>query len=383
MAFNPIGITTDAGWRLWSRKAEPAPTLVDACCQSQLMLIGNNIEKFYKKPANEFFSSADDIEEYNMWKNMFDTIHKSMIGNVKSENDDLSFKIYKNITEIHSKFTVWLSIVNATEIDLIVYRGDNNQTTEKISIGKDVSIFDQMTSSFQFEKWGSVRLYGLGAGSNILKETSPNGDLTSEFTKNTIDGYGREMISLYQRNGVLSHLEIRESTPPTVKPYIKKTPAVVEEDDKIELRVFPARVPGYDAVHSCTEQRKITIQKSANSNSMFEQIGRCVKYNDWGVVQLTNGINCITLYDERSTAQNITMTPSTVERGIKFDKDFMAWMTGRKPDLEKFRSGLTGPEKFLLNITKRRISTAEDEAVLPDEAQAEMLTARFQSITWV
>ena len=72
MTFNPIGITTDLpdGWRPWgkSRKAEPAPTLVDACCQSQLMLIGNNIEKFNKKPANDFFSSADDMEEYNMWK---------------------------------------------------------------------------------------------------------------------------------------------------------------------------------------------------------------------------------------------------------------------------------------------------------------------------
>jgi hypothetical protein len=52
------------------------------------------------------------------------------------------------------------------------------------------------------------------------------------------------------------------------------------------------------------------------------------------------------------------MDPSTGERGNKFDKDFMTWMTacgvGKKVHLE---------------ITKRYISTAEDEAVLSREAR--------------
>jgi hypothetical protein len=175
MAFNPICMTTDFqdGWRPWSksRKAEPAPTLVDACCQSQLVLIRDNIEKFNKKPANEFFRSDDAREEYKMWKNMGYTIQKAMIGNMTSENDILSCDITKNTIDIHSKFKVWESIVNATEIDLIVDCRDVVPTA-KISIGKEVSIFDQMTSIFEFEKWGSVCLCVLMACTK-LKEDDP------------------------------------------------------------------------------------------------------------------------------------------------------------------------------------------------------------------
>ena len=116
-------------------------------------------------------------------------------------------------------------------------------------------------------------------GCTTLKEDDPNVDSTREFTKNTIDGYGRQKILEYQDNGVLSHLQIHESTRPIVNLYIKKTPAVVKEDEKIELRVFQAHIPGIDDTHSWREERKITIQKSANSNSMFEQIGICVPYD--------------------------------------------------------------------------------------------------------
>jgi hypothetical protein len=172
-------MTTDFqdGWLPWSKslKAEPAPTLVDACCQSQLVLIGNNIEKFNKKPVNEFFSSDDTREEYNMWKKMFDTIQKAMIGNMTSANDLLSTDITRITLEIGTNKRVWNSIANATEIDLIVYRGDNNPTTVKISIGKEVSMFDKMTDIFDFEIWGSVRLCGEGVRSIYLKENSPNG----------------------------------------------------------------------------------------------------------------------------------------------------------------------------------------------------------------
>jgi hypothetical protein len=102
---------------------------------------------------------------------------------------------------------------------------------------------------------------------------------------------------------------------------------------------------------------------------MFEQIGRCVPYDDWGLVQLINGNDFITLYEEMSTAKHITMTPSTGERGFKFDEDFMEGMT---------TCGVG--ERVHLEITKRL--TAEDEAVLR-AALAETLSARFQSITWV
>ena len=381
MAFNPIGITTDAVWRPWgnSRKAEPAPTLVDACCQSQLVLIRDNIEKFDKKPVNDFFGSADAMKEYNMWKTMFYTIQKAMIGNMTSANDLLSTDITRITLEIGTKNRVWNSIVNTTTIDLVVDCRDVVPTA-KISIGKDVSMFDQMKDIFEFEKWGSVCLRGPGGACVKLKEDGPDGNWTREDMKKVIDDYGRQKILEYQKNGILSHLEIRESTRPgkTLSSIFSSS-----EDEKIELRVFPARVPGYDPVHSWQEERTITIQKSANSNSMFRQIGRYVEYDVWGVVQLTNGINRITLYEEKSTAKHITMTPSPGDRGFQFNEDFMSGMTGKKPGMENFRSGWTDVRKVWLEITKRYISTAEDEDRTADAPLAETLTARFQSITWV
>jgi hypothetical protein len=347
------------------------------------LLIRDNIEKFNKKPANEFFRSDDAMKEYNMWWKMFYPIQKAMIGNVTSANDLLSTDITRIALEISEKYTKWTYIVNATTIDLIVYRRDNIVVpTAKISIGKDFSIFDQMTSIFEFEKWGSVYLCG-PVKCTTFKENSQNVDSTSELTKNTIDHYCRLAILEYQDNGVLSHLQIHESTPPTVNPSVKKPPAVVKEDDKIELRVFQAHISGYDDPHSYTSLIPIAIQKSANSNSMFRQIGIYVDYNDWGVVQLTNGINRITLYEEKSTAKHINMTPSPGDRGFQFDEDFMSGMTGKKPGMENFRSGWTDVRNVWLEITKRYISTAEDEAVLPGEALAASLAARFQSITWV
>jgi hypothetical protein len=347
------------------------------------VLIRDNIEKFNKQPVNDFCRSADAMHEYIMWKTMGYTIQKAMIGNMTSANSMLSADIYDKIREIDNKKREWSSIANATEIDLIFYGRDNIvEPTVKISIRKEVSIFDQMTDIFEFDKWGSVYLCGPIVCTK-LKEDDLNVDSTRELTKNAIDGYGRQKILEYQDNGFLSHLQIHESTPPTVNPSVKKPPAVVKEDDKIELRVFQAHISGYDDPHSYTSLIPIAIQKSENSNSMFRQIGIYVDYNDWGVVQLTNGINRITLYEEKSTAKHITMTPSPGDRGFQFDEDFMSGMTGKKPGMEDFRSGWTDVRKVWLEITKRYISTAEDEAVLPGEALAASLAARFQSITWV
>ena len=77
------------------------------------------------------------------------------------------------------------------------------------------------------------------------------------------------------------------------------------------------------------------------------------------------------------------MTPSPGDRGFQFNEDFMSGMTGKKPGMENFRSGWTDVRKVWLEITKRYISTAEDEDRTADAPLAETLTARFQSITWV
>jgi hypothetical protein len=101
---------------------------------------------------------------------------------------------------------------------------------------------------------------------------------------------------------------------------------------------------------------------------MFTQIGRCVDYEDWGVVKLTDGLRYVTLYEEKSTARHITMQPSSGVRGIEFDKDFRA-------EIEKFRGeGRVGKQVYL-EIAKRFIPHTPDEAGKSHEAEANSLAA--------
>jgi|688.fasta_scaffold318334_2 hypothetical protein len=383
MAFNPIGITTDANgtrWRPWPQKAEPepAPPLVNACCESQLVLIKWNLEKLSKKPMNEFLGSGDAFNEYKMWIDMLAPISEAIHMDVPSGNNrnlqKISYEISRITLEMYNKQVEWRSIQTATEIDLIVCRNDGTEITHKISLDEQNSMFDQMTTFFEFEKWGTVVL--CGQKTNVgLKQS------TREDTKQSIDGYGRDQIHMQHRKGELLHFDIQESLP--TKKYIKKLPAVVEEDEQIELRVFQAPIPGYDDTHSPREIRKLTIQKLMNSNSMFTQIGAIVPYDDWGVVKLTNGIDkAIILYEEKSTAMHITMEPSFGVRKNTFDSKFLTLLTGKIRGMEMFKRGWTG-NQVRLEITKRYMSDTQDAVVQSNAALAEALAARFQSITWV
>ena len=100
-------------------------------------------------------------------------------------------------------------------------------------------------------------------------------------------------------------------------------------------------------------------------------------HNDWGVVELTDGKKKVILYEERSTVKNITMDNTTPR---KEEGDFnIAFFAG----IAKFKSeGKVGKDVWL-EITKRRIPTAEDETVLQGEPLVATLAARYQSITWV
>jgi hypothetical protein len=382
MAFNPSDITTDMkyGWgrSLW-RKPPVKPALLDQCCESQLELIKYNFAKFDKKITKDSFWTTDEVEEFFMWQRMFNAIQKGANVDTTPRNDTLLMDIFVIQQVISRKLGDRARIVNATEIDLIVYLGDNTQMTRKISIGKEDSIFDEMTKCLEFDKWGSVMLRGRGVDV-YLKENRPDGDSTREVTKQQINEDGRKMILEHQRKDDLLHFEIREPYIETKR--VKKNRAVSDtqkEDEKIELRVFQAPIPGYYDTYSYRERSEITIPKSANSTSMFTQIGRCVDYEDWGVVKLTDGLRYVTLYEEKSTARHITMQPSPGVRGIEFDKDFRA-------EIEKFRGeGRVGKQVYL-EIAKRFIphtTTTPDEAGESHEAEANSLAARFQSITWV
>jgi hypothetical protein len=350
MAFNPSDITTDVkyGWgrSLW-RKPPVKPALLDQCCESQLEFIKYNFAKFDKKISKDFFWTTDDFEEFFMWQRMFDAIQKGVNVDTTPRNDTLLSDIFVIQQVISRKLEDRARIVNATEIDLIVYLGDNTQMTRKISIRKEDSIFDEMTKCFEFCKWGNVLLCGSNLRGCYFK--NQNTESTREFTKQQIDEDGRKMILRHQLKGELLHFEIREPFLETKR--VKKTPAVSDaqkEDEKIELRVFQAPIPGYDDTYSCREKSDITIPKSVNSTSMFTQIGRCVDYEDWGVVKLTDGLRYVTLYEEKSTARHITMKPSSGVRGIEFDKDFRA-------EIEKFRGeGRVGKQVYL-EIAKRFI----------------------------
>jgi hypothetical protein len=238
MAFNPSDITTDVkyGWgrSLW-RKPPVKPALLDQCCESQLEFIKYNFAKFDKKISKDFFWTTDDFEEFFMWQRMFDAIQKGVNVDTTPRNDTLLSDIFVIQQVISRKLEDRACIVNATEIDLIVYLGDNTQMTRKISIMKEDSIFDEMTKCLEFCKWGSVMLRGRGVDV-YLKETRPNGDSNPEFTKQQIDNDGRKMISEHQLKGDLLHFEIRE--PYLETKCVKKNPAVSDaqkEDEKIEI----------------------------------------------------------------------------------------------------------------------------------------------------
>ena len=365
--MDPNGITTDGNFGLWGpRKKSADHALSNACCESQLVLIKWNLEKLSKKPANDLFGNEDAVNEMKMWGRMLEPISQMPSVDWTQANKtllmditDINFNIYNNCVD-------WNSIVTATEIDFIIHRINGTSDTKKISIRERDSMFDEMTKCLEFNKWGTLML--LGQGVNLCVSESRRG---AEVEKEDIDGSTRNIIRAYQLKGVLLHFETREIVPDMEKMCIKKLPAVVKEDEQIELKVFQAHIPGLDDTHTHRDMYQIIIQKS-----VFMQIRRHVGTDDWGVVKLTDGFVHVTLYEEKSSARHIIMEPSPGERAMKFDLDFMA-------GIEKFKSKGRAWKQVYLEITKRFISNTQDAVVQPQAALAEMLAARFQSITWV
>jgi hypothetical protein len=339
MAFNPIGITTDVndmGWRPWRRPAEPAPTLVSACCESQLLLIKYNLEKFFKKTLKDSWGSEDARNEYGMWHGMLVAIQNGKNMDVASTNiTKILFDIHQILSDNNHKYVEWRlpaepapTLVNAccaSQLLLVKYN------LEKIS----------------------KRINNVCWTEDDRNEISMWYDMMSSIQKVDTDNVDPKHTK--------SCCEIQALLDEIIKT------AVVEQDEEIELRIREAPIGGSDNRKNYQSlMRTTTIQKSVNSKSMFAQIGEIVPYDNWGVVKLTDGISWTTLYEEKSTAMHITMYPSREERGIEFDEEFMSGMTAFD---EKFMNGMTaemlrsawrGPQVYL-EITKRYISDTRDE----------------------
>ena len=387
MAFNPIGITTDAnrmGRWPWSQKAEPAPTLANACCESQLMLINHNVRKFQKILDEHNPLTEDEMTEFLLSYDMFVAIRRGYFENPMEQSvsfDMVSSEINKTFENLSIRRKLHRRIVDATEMDIRIHYIDGPAETQKISIREQDSIFDEMTKFLEFNKWGTLMLRGQGIDECVYKGRECHG---AEREKAFIDGSIRNTIRDYQLKGDLLHFEIRERVLDMEKMCINTPTAVEEQDKKIELRIYEAPIGGSDNRKNY-QSRKLTIQKSANSNSMFEQIGEIVPYDNWGVVKLTDGVLGETLYEETSTAINLHHSPWARGRGVDFDEHFMTGMTGKIRGWRNFKSASSGMmiDQVYLEITKRYISDTRDEDVTQGEVKAEMLAARFQSITWV
>jgi hypothetical protein len=221
-------------------------------------------------------------------------------------------------------------------------------------------MFDELKKCLEFNRWLYVSLCKLDEGNKSQSIWGSVGERDYKRFKEEIDGHVRQRISECRQQGFMLHFEIQENPP-----------------EKIELRIFQAAMPGIDNPRSYPESRQINIGTSDKWSNVFNGIVTFVAHNDWGVVELTDGKKQVILYEERSTVKNITMDNTTPR---KEEGDFnTAFFAG----IAKFKSeGKVGKDVWL-EITKRCIPTTEDEAVLPGEALAETLAARFQSITWV
>ncbi len=129
MAFNPNDMTTDGmlGWMPWKQSAET--TLLNACCESQLILVKYNLEKISKElaaiPSNEKLFDWPECEknEFLMWYNMMCCIRRVDIENVPPNHTKSCGEIQALVNDISEKQNARhrICIVNATEIDFVIH----------------------------------------------------------------------------------------------------------------------------------------------------------------------------------------------------------------------------------------------------------------------
>ena len=341
MAFNPNDMTTDGmmgGW--WSKQSKRVAenTLLNACCESQLILAKYNLEKISKQfaaiPSNEKLFDFPECErnELLMWYNTIDCIRQVDTENVSPNNTKSCDEIQALVNDITAKYCARrnnvtntlkseerdrIRIVNATEIDFVIHRKDGTSETHKISILDEASIFDEMKKWFEFNKWGDLMLCGPG----IEKHFKEKLNCTPESEKHHIDVDIRNIIRKYQLEGVLLCVDMLERAP----------------DEKIELQeVEMDGDDGDDRAYGASIP--IPIQTSLGSNSMFDAIGRHFDQNQWLGVWLGDGKKDAThevgLYEptflmkdsiaERKDEFDRVMKRSIAEQKDEFDRAFMA-----------------------------------------------------------
>ena len=232
MAFNPNDMTTDGMMGLWrSKKRVAENTLLNACCESQLILVKYNLEKISRElaaiPSNEKLGDflRGKARETLMWHRMlccFKGVDRENVPpNQTKSCDELCALSVDLASKISTRFGTLQSeerdrILNATEIDFVIRRKDGTSETHKISILDEASIFDQMTKWVEYNKWGPLSLRGPG----IEKHFKEKLNCTPESEKHHIDVDIRNIIRKYQLEGVLLCVDMLERAP----------------DEKIELQ---------------------------------------------------------------------------------------------------------------------------------------------------
>ena len=341
MAFNPNDITTDAMLGLWrSKKRVAENTLLNACCESQLILVKYNLEKISRELAatlsieklGDFLRGK--LEETLMWHNImccFSRVDRENVppNQTKSCRElrdlaiEISSKIHTRLETLKLGERDRICTVNAKEIDFVIHRKDGTSERQKISIREQDSIFDEMTKWVEFNKWGPLLLRGQGMNQCLHEQL----DCTSEFEKRYIDGSVRTEIRYYQLKGVLLYFEMREN-------LLERAP-----DEKIELQEVELNLDACDGddrdVRPYGASISIPIQTLLSSNSMFDAIRRHLGNDDWALVILTDGKDDskheVALYDIND--DDFEMKHSIEEQKYDFDRKFIAGIQKMRKDV--------------------------------------------------
>jgi hypothetical protein len=333
-------ITTDGVMRWRPSKRDAETTLLNACCESQLILIKYNLEKISKELAATLSTEklGDFLrgkhKETLMWHNImccFSRVDRENVppNQTKSCHElrdlaiEISYKIGTRLETLKLEERDRICAVNATEIDFVIHRKDGTSEKQKISILDGASIFEEMTTWVEFNKWGPLSLRGVGMNMCLHEQL----DCTPEREKQYIDGCIRKIIHDHRLKGVLLYFEMREN-------LLERAPDEKIELQEVELNLDPCDGDDRD-VRPYGASILIPIQTLLSSNSMFDAIRRHLGNDDWALVILTDGKDYskheVALYDIND--DDFEMKHSIEEQKYDFDRKFIAGIQKMRKDV--------------------------------------------------
>jgi hypothetical protein len=302
------------------------PTLVNACCESQLVLIMHNLKRFQKKSASEYafdewyFGSEDAFDEWYMWSSMFVTIQGAMNADVTSRNKILRTDIFNIQVEIIKKYKDWQE-KNSIKKNPSVVKEDETIELQEVEDFDDphphgASIFipiqTSLTSNSMFDAIG--RYINQNDWALVLLTDGKND--------------GTHEVALYDPTIVMKH-------------------SIAERKDEFDKM----------SLNGSERTEKITLR-----DSIFDQLTKCVEFNKWESVILCGGDVHENVYEIGSKAE--------FEQGLwkptfNIEMKEHIWDACQKGDPLHFEIRESTP----LEIAKRFIPHRPDEAGESHEAE--------------